>query len=434
MSIPKLRITKKPRDSPIPDIPISFPPLKNLHLELLEIKDKLKLGLPLIPLSKPKLHTYTTLITKESDKKSLTTKESKESDKKSLAPKESKVSKDNSSSEELEKSEEIKKKNRDINKKNTKEKDDALPLVDARKAMRHPNGEDIKKKDGDNKKKDESKKKVEDNKKKNIKKEEKLEDDDIILELGEESEEEKSVSVSLDEKESGSLANSEEEEEEKIKEDEEDDPYAGLSPEERAAKEKEEYIWRFRILKKQYGKTATIPIPEWNEHSDLHMMKTSYERTIRELYLDDAVETYRTYLLGGWIVMEYVCVQLIGVDIRGFTLQQIKMMYKYDRMLIELGEKSYTRWGMNLPVEVRLIGMILFQAAIFYLGKIIADNYGDSVAELFKGFTGQPPAGPSSEKATERTQPETKDPSKKMKGPHITPEDIRKRHKPIETQ
>ena len=158
------------------------------------------------------------------------------------------------------------------------------------------------------------------------------------------------------------------------------------------------------------------------------MMKTSYERTIRELYLDDAVETYRTYLLGGWIVMEYVCVQLIGVDIRGFTLQQIKMMYKYDRMLIELGEKSYTRWGMNLPVEVRLIGMILFQAAIFYLGKIIADNYGDSVAELFKGFTGQPPAGPSSEKATERTQPETKDPSKKMKGPHITyPEDIQQK-------
>ena len=265
------------------------------------------------------------------------------------------------------------------------------------------------------------------------------EEDELVLDLGEDSDEDEG-GIALDESDDDALGSDAEDENvdtsrdipEEVEEDEEYDIYAGLTPEEREIKEKEEYIWRFRILKKQYGRNATIPIPEWNEHSDLHMMKTSYERTIRELYLDDAVETYRTYLLGGWIVMEYVCTQWVGIDLRGFTMQQTRMMYKYDRMLIELGEKSYTRWGMNLPVEVRLLGMILFQAGIFYLGKIITDKFGGSMAELFKGFTGQPPdATPQS--ASANTPPadgeEVNDaaPKKKMRGPNIKASDIRNR-------
>ena len=50
-----LRITKRSRGSPVPDVPINFNKLENLHLELLEVKSKLKPGLPLIPKSKPVL-------------------------------------------------------------------------------------------------------------------------------------------------------------------------------------------------------------------------------------------------------------------------------------------------------------------------------------------------------------------------------------------
>src|SRR6185503_3149555 len=42
-------IKPKPRSSPLPDLPIDFPDLKNLHLDLLENKDKLKYGLEPIP-------------------------------------------------------------------------------------------------------------------------------------------------------------------------------------------------------------------------------------------------------------------------------------------------------------------------------------------------------------------------------------------------
>ena len=409
-----LKVFKKPRSIPLLDIPINFPSFKNLHLELMEIKEKLKKNLPRIPISKPILPAKVVETESSEDEKNMKSGPI-------VQPPPG----------EIRDAEERKK-----DKKDKKKKREKPSAIDKKRADKRAD-----------------KKKVDKKAVRHAKKH-----DPVVADLGESSDSE-SDSSSEDSSESTSSSKSGSSTEgassgsktgednstgesgsspsgaEEAKEPEEEDPYAGLSPEEREIKEKEEYIWRFRILKKQYGNKASIPIPDWNEHSDLTLMKTSYERTIKELYLDDAVETYRTYLLGGWMVMEYVCTQLIGIDLRGFTVQQSKMMYKYDRMLIELGEKSYTRWGMNLPVEIRLLGLILFQAGIFYLGKVLADKFGNSAAEMFKGFTGQPPDATPQQPPTGAAQPgaeqkNTAPPKSKMRGPKISSEDIRNRNKP----
>lgn len=392
------KIIKKPRETPLADIPISFPKLENLHLELLEIKDKLKKNLPPIPVSKPQINLRKDKPQEHEKKKEETPsksieKESKHTDKKP----------DKSSKHSKKDSKELTKKSKSNNKSTDK-------FV-----------------------KEKTSQKSESSNKKSKKKKEESSDDELVKELGDKSDEDsKNNSDNDSDDDSDEESESEEDEDEESEEDkietEEVDIYAGMTPEERLAAEKEEFIWKFRLLKKQFGKSASIPIPEYNEHSDLGMMKKSYERTIKELYLDDAVETYRTYLLGGWIVMEYVCTQFLEIDLEGFTLQQIKMMYKYDRMLIELGEKSYTRWGMNLPVEIRLLFMILFQAGIFYLGKVISDKLGNSTAELFRGMTGQPPTRDEPlkrERSKERPTETPSAPKPKMRGPRINAEDIR---------
>jgi len=239
-----------------------------------------------------------------------------------------------------------------------------------------------------------------------------------------------------------------EEEEEKEKEKEEEDPYAGLTPEEREIKEREEYTWRFRILRKQYKKN--INIPQFTEYTPLETIKLQYKQIIREMALDDNVDTYRTYLFGSWLAIEFVCTQWIGIDLSGFTKYQALMLHKYDKLLIELGEKSRGSWGSNLPVEVRLLGLVLFQAGVFYLIKIVAGKFGCSVADLFSIFMGQPPS--SSDKSPESTSggfgsmlgdlmnsftggeaeaeaPFSQPPpsSAKMRGPSIRAEDIRSR-------
>jgi len=356
MSNYNLIVTKKPRDDPIPDIPINFKPFQNLRLDLLEIKDKLKKGLPPIPRVNP------------SPPKPIQEKhKDRVEEKKKKIPSPLPESKD----------------------KKSKQKD----------VLRVP-----------------------------TKKHSSSDDKSIGKDLGTTSDSDDDEETD-DSSESGDTAKSTAESEaaKNIKEDEYD-IYAGLSPEEREKKEKEEFLWRFRILKKQYGKSSTIPIPEWNEFSDITHMKTSYERTIRELYLDDAVESYRTYLIGGWMAIEYVSTQILEIDMSGFTNQQIRMMYKYDRYLIELGEKSYSQWQLNLPVEIRLLGMILLQAALFYLGKIIHANYGARAGEMFEGFVGHPPSSKAQNNNSHpQSEGEVNDapPERKMRGPKIKAEDIR---------
>jgi hypothetical protein len=413
------KIIKKPRSSPLADIPISFPKLENLHLELLEIKDKLKKGLPPVPKSKPQINFKKEAKATESGTAKKIIPEQK-SDKKSSELKEK------SRKEEKREIEESKK---DKSSKHDKE-DKSSKHEKKDKSSKHEKDKSSKKDKHDKKEKSSK-----DKKKKSKHKDSSSDEESIVQELGEDEEKDETEEVSSSEEEIVNSSEDEDEEEDAVIDTAEVDIYAGLTPEERLEMEKEEYIWKFRLLKKQFGKTATIPIPEYNEHSDLNIMKKTYERTIKELYLDDAVETYRTYLLGGWIVMEYVCTQFLEIDLEGFTLQQIKMMYKYDRMLIELGEKSYTRWGMNLPVEIRLIGMILFQAGIFYLGKILADKFGHSVAELFKGMTGQPPTPEPLKRDRDTPSAATngsgmgkaeKPPTKsRMRGPRINANDIR---------
>lgn len=124
------------------------------------------------------------------------------------------------------------------------------------------------------------------------------------------------------------------------------------------------------------------------------------------------------------MLMEFVAVNWMELDFVGFTGHQMTLMSKYDRMLIELGEKSYNSWGSNLPVEIRLIGFILLQAGIFYLGKIIAEKGGSGIAEVFKNLTGAPVAA-SPEAKTENTEEAA--PKKKMRGPSIKVGDLKKK-------
>lgn len=197
----------------------------------------------------------------------------------------------------------------------------------------------------------------------------------------------------------------EEQEEEQVIED----------PAEVERKEKEEYIWRFRILKKKHG--AKDSIPEYNEHDDLSIMKTTYERTIKELSLDSSVQKYKMYLLGSFIALEYGCGALLGLDMKGFAEQQIKNINSYDALLVELGEKSGETWGSSLPVEIRLILLVLFNAGVFLGSKLLQSQGGGNMATLFSmlsainggNTTVQIPAASQEEAPKER----------KMRGPSV---------------
>jgi hypothetical protein len=318
--IRQIKVNRIYRSDPIPDIPPTFPPLDNLHLEMIENKKKLKKSLPLIPPSKP--------VTALPD------------DKPQKKEKEDKKDED----EEDEETEEF-----DLD-------DEEAEMMD---------------------------------------------------ELGDSSSKKTKSSSGKTESKSKTSSSEEETPEEEEKE---HDPYAGLTPEQIEKKKKDKYLWKFHKLRKGYHNPDSEKLPSFNEHSDLYTMKTVYKRTVREINLERNISSYRMWLAGGCTAMEWVMTNWMGIDIGGFSSQQAKNMDQYDHLLIELGEREYNSWGSSLPVEVRLIGMVLLQAVFFYIGKKMADS-GEEQNSFFSMFQPQ-------------QQPQAEEPKKKMKGPRIKPEDL----------
>ena len=172
---------------------------------------------------------------------------------------------------------------------------------------------------------------------------------------------------------------------------------------------KRELMFKIDLLKKSYP-NATIP--EFSIHSDYNTMKKTYDSTVRRLSLDSSVDSYKSYLIGGFMVCEYILGNYLGLDMQGFTQQQIMSMNSYEKLLIELGEKSYMPQGSKWPVEIRLLGLIVMNAVLFIISKMIMKRTGSNLMGMINSMNSN----------SSQNQPNLN--KKKMKPPTINLDEI----------
>ena len=167
---------------------------------------------------------------------------------------------------------------------------------------------------------------------------------------------------------------------------------------------KRELLFKFDLLRKSY---PTSIIPEYNIHTDIQTMQKSYGDSVRRLSLDSSVENYKTYIIYGFMGCEFIFGNFLGFDMQGFTQQQILSMNSYEKLLIELGEKSYVPSGSKWPVELRLLFMIIMNAAFFVISKMIMKKTGANLLGMINNMNA--PAQTSAPAQRKR----------RMKGPNI---------------
>lgn len=169
---------------------------------------------------------------------------------------------------------------------------------------------------------------------------------------------------------------------------------------------KREMLFKFDLLRKSYKEHN---IPTFTIHSDLSMMTRSYEDTVRRLSLDSSVETYKRYLIGAFMLIEYALGRWLKFDMKGYTQQQIVSMSSYEKLLIEIGEKSYMPEGEQWSVEIRLVFLVIINTAFFLVGKMIMNKTGSNIMNAINSMNRAAP-------------PEA--PKKKMQGPNINLDDL----------
>ena len=172
---------------------------------------------------------------------------------------------------------------------------------------------------------------------------------------------------------------------------------------------KRELLFKFDLLRKSYPASN---IPEYTIHTDLSTMEKSYADCVRRLSLDSSVESYKTYLVYGFMGCEFIFGNFLGFDMQGFTQQQLISMHSYEKLLIELGEKSYVPTGSKWPVELRLLFMIIMNAAFFIISKMMMRKTGANLMNMINGMNGG---------GTPSTNPAQK---RKMRGPNIDINDL----------
>jgi len=85
-------------------------------------------------------------------------------------------------------------------------------------------------------------------------------------------------------------------------------------------------------------------------------------------------------------------------------------MESYERLLIELGEKTYVPEGSDWPVEIRLLFLIIMNAAFFVVSKMLMKKTGSNILGMMNSVN--------------QSRPTQNAPKRKMRGPSINLEDL----------
>jgi hypothetical protein len=199
-------------------------------------------------------------------------------------------------------------------------------------------------------------------------------------------------------------------------------PYSNPAQEELDAQKKREIIFKLKQLKTVY---KDAQIPEVNEYQDLAVIQAQYDMFYRQLQLDSRVENYKKFLLCGFAVIEFVVQKLLKFEeMTGFTVQQLTNMNQYEKLLLEIGEKRKFEPDKGMAPELKLVGIIFINAAMFIGMKMLFKGGGNAILESIGQTATGGSSMPSPKPATSSGVSGGGDSKRKMRPPDVNMDDF----------
>lgn len=152
----------------------------------------------------------------------------------------------------------------------------------------------------------------------------------------------------------------------------------------------------FEAFRKKFD-NLSLNYPDYNiifpEKKSLNKIHKQYHEHIKNIYVNiNLGQTQLCYVLF-LMVLEFVFVKAFGLPMSGFTKSELSRMYKYNTLLIEIGESTYSTsyGGTPASLEWRIFSGIAWNVIVFLGVKILSNYIGseemsDTIRNLVDGM------------------------------------------------
>jgi hypothetical protein len=138
----------------------------------------------------------------------------------------------------------------------------------------------------------------------------------------------------------------------------------------------QDYFLKYQVLQKSWPEYRFPNMDDKWVQQKPQLVIDTYTTSIERIQVDMDVSQYKIALIIMFLVIEVVSVKFLGFDAGGYTLSQIKAMNRYEKLLIEIGERKLLAGGDSWPPEVKILFIGLFNCALFILMKYLSSILG----------------------------------------------------------
>jgi hypothetical protein len=139
---------------------------------------------------------------------------------------------------------------------------------------------------------------------------------------------------------------------------------------------------QFRV---KFG-TIRTNYPQYNiqeppEGSSLDTIHNWYESYVRQIVIAMNSNQWMLYLYIALLAIEVIGIKVFKLNFSGFFKSQMRIVHRYQTLLVELGEKYYSPTGSSWSVEAKLIFLCLGNAVVFIVVRYLASFLGAGIAD-----------------------------------------------------
>jgi len=115
------------------------------------------------------------------------------------------------------------------------------------------------------------------------------------------------------------------------------------------------------------------------EGKKLNKVHRNYHSIIKSIYVNMNLGQIQLGYIMSLMALEFLAIKAFGIPMSGFTKMELKRMYRYNHLMIELGETFYTtggKGGKPEPLEWRIFTSFAWNIVIFLGLKFLAKYIG----------------------------------------------------------